>query len=146
MVPLLVIILLQRKKEKIEERGVKQAMKRGLIILSSLLLLSSCISNSVSLKPDKTEYSQLVDTPVYIKRAGDTDLETYEIELDQCLIASATETTRSSKIGVGGGISLVGFGTLCCRHSEWDLCAHCHRSRNSRNDCRWFNHNRYAGN
>ena len=66
MVLLLVIVLLQREKEKIEEIGVKQAMKRGLIILSSLLLLSSCISNSVSVKPDKTEYSQLVDTPVYI--------------------------------------------------------------------------------
>ena len=103
MVLLLVIVLLQREKEEIEEIGVKQAMKRGLIILSSLLLLSSCISNSVSVKPDKTEYFQLVDTPVYIKRAADTDLETYEIELDQCLIASATKTTRSSKIGMGVG-------------------------------------------
>ena len=81
----------------------KQAMKCGLILLPSLLLLSSCISNSVSVKPDKTEYLHLVNTPVYIKRATDTDLETYEIDLDQCLKASATKTNTSSKIGVGVG-------------------------------------------
>ena len=67
-------------------------MKYGLILIPSLLLLSSCVSNSVSVKPDKTEYSHLVNTPVYIKRATDTDLETYEIELDQCLKASAKRT------------------------------------------------------
>ena len=78
-------------------------MKYGLILLPSLLLLSSCVSNSVSVKPDKTEYSHLVNTPVYIKRATDTDLETYEIELDQCLKASEKKTDISSKIGVGVG-------------------------------------------
>ena len=44
-----------------------------------------------------------MNTPVYIKRATDTDLETYEIELDQCLKASAKRTDTSSKIGVGVG-------------------------------------------
>ena len=83
--------------------GSKQTMKYGLILLPSLLLLSSCVSNSVSVKPDKTEYSHLVNTPVYIKRATDTDLETYEIELDQCLKASEKKTDISSKIGVGVG-------------------------------------------
>ena len=78
-------------------------MKYALILLPSLLLLSSCVSNSVSVKPDKTEYSHLVNTPVYIKRATDTDLETYEIELDQCLKASEKKTDISSKIGVGVG-------------------------------------------
>ena len=78
-------------------------MKYGLILIPSLLLLSSCVSNSVSVKPDKTEYSHLVNTPVYIKRATDTDLETYEIELDQCLKASEKKTDISSKIGVGVG-------------------------------------------
>ena len=78
-------------------------MKYGLILLPSLLLLSSCVSNSVSVKPDKTEYSHLVNTPVYIKRATDTDLETYEIELDQCLKESEKKTDISSKIGVGVG-------------------------------------------
>jgi len=81
----------------------KQAMNCGLILLPSLLLLSSCISNSVSVKPDKTEYLHLENTPVYIKRATDTDLETYEIDLDHCLKASATKTDTSSKIGVGVG-------------------------------------------
>ena len=78
-------------------------MKYGLILIPSLLLLSSCVSNSVSVKPDKTEYSHLVNTPVYIKRATDTDLETYEIELDQCLKESEKKTDISSKIGVGVG-------------------------------------------
>ena len=83
--------------------AVSKTMKYGLILLPSLLLLSSCVSNSVSVKPDKTEYSHLVNTPVYIKRATDTDLETYEIELDQCLKASAKRADTSSKIGVGVG-------------------------------------------
>ena len=83
--------------------AVSITMKYGLILLPSLLLLSSCVSNSVSVKPDKTEYSHLVNTPVYIKRATDTDLETYEIELDQCLKASEKKTDLSSKIGVGVG-------------------------------------------
>ena len=83
--------------------AVSKIMKYGLILLPSLLLLSSCVSNSVSVKPDKTEYSHLVNTPVYIKRATDTDLETYEIELDQCLKASEKKTDISSKIGVGVG-------------------------------------------
>ena len=78
-------------------------MKRGLIIICSLFVLSSCVSNSVNVKPNPKEYSHLANSPVYIKRAVDTDLETYELELDQCMKVSATKTDISSKIGVGVG-------------------------------------------
>ena len=78
-------------------------MKRGLIVICSLFVLSSCVSNSVNVKPNPKEYSHLANSPVYIKRAVDTDLETFELELDQCMEASATKTDISSKIGVGVG-------------------------------------------
>ena len=78
-------------------------MKHGLIVIYSLFVLSSCVSNSVNVKPNPKEYSHLANSPVYIKRAVDTDLETYELELDQCIKVSATKTDVSSKIGVGVG-------------------------------------------
>ena len=45
------------------------------------LLLSSCLSNTVNVKPNYEEYTQLVNTPVYIKKAASSDQNNYEIEL-----------------------------------------------------------------
>ena len=46
---------------------------------------------------------------MYIKKAADTDLHTYEIELDECIESSNTKVDRSSKFGIGlGSYFLVG--------------------------------------
>ena len=46
---------------------------------------------------------------VYKKKAADTDLDTYEIGLDECLTSSNTKVDRSSKVGIGlGSYFLVG--------------------------------------
>lgn len=66
-------------------------------------VLSSCASNTVNSKPNAEEYSHLIDTPVYIKRASETDLNTYTNELDQCIRASNIKANRSSKVGIGVG-------------------------------------------
>jgi len=43
------------------------------------------------------------------KKAADTDLDTYEIELDECIKSSNTKVDRSSKVGIGlGSYFLVG--------------------------------------
>ena len=46
---------------------------------------------------------------MYIKKAADTDLDTYEIELDECIQSSNIKVDRSSKVGIGlGSYFLVG--------------------------------------
>lgn len=73
------------------------------------LLLSSCLSNTVNVKPNYEEYTQLVNTPVYIKKAASSNQNNYEIELSQCLDASNLKAKRSSKVFTGvGSIWLVG--------------------------------------
>ena len=43
------------------------------------------------------------------KKTADTDLDTYEIELDECIKSSNTKVDRSSKVGIGlGSYFLVG--------------------------------------
>ena len=43
------------------------------------------------------------------KKAADTDRDTYEIELDECIKSSNTKVDRSSKVGIGlGSYFLVG--------------------------------------
>ena len=76
---------------------------RFLFCVCITFVLSSCVSNTVDVKPNSEEYSQLIDTPVYIKRASDTDLNTYTNELNQCIKASNIKANRSSKVGVGVG-------------------------------------------
>ena len=72
-------------------------------------VLSSCVSNTVHVRPDSQEYQQLNVSPVYIKKAVDTDRDTYEIELDECIKSSNTKVDRSSKLGIGlGSYFLVG--------------------------------------
>lgn len=72
-------------------------------------VLSSCVSNTVHVRPDSQEYQQLNVSPVYIKKAVDTDRDTYEIELDECIKSSNTKVDRSSKVGIGlGSYFLVG--------------------------------------
>ena len=78
-------------------------MKRGLMVICSLFVLFSCASNSVNVKPDPKKYLHAANSPVCIKRAVDTDLKTYELELGQCMEAPATKTNVSSMIGIGVG-------------------------------------------
>ena len=78
-------------------------------LLCLVPVLSSCVSNTVHVRPDPQEYQQLGASPVYIKKAADTDLDTYEIELDECIKSSNTKVDRSSKVGIGlGSYFLVG--------------------------------------
>ena len=87
---------------------------RFIYFLCTTFVLSSCVSNTVNVKPNSKEYSQLIDTPVYIKRASDTDLNTYTNELDQCIKASNIKVNRSSKVGIGFGsyLALGGLYTI----------------------------------
>ena len=88
----------------------KHYVQKGSIFFCFALVLSSCVSNTVNVKPNSEEYSQLVDTPVYIKRASDADLSTYKNELDQCIKASNIKVNRSSKVGFGFGSIWVATG------------------------------------
>jgi len=69
----------------------------------SLVALSSCVLNTANVKPSPDEYSNLIDTPVYVKKASDTDLIDYQNELDQCRTASGIKANRMSKVGIGFG-------------------------------------------
>ena len=78
-------------------------------LLCLVPIFSSCVSNTMHVRPDPKEYQQLNASPVYIKKAVDTDLYTYEIELDECIESSNTKVDRSSKVGIGlGSYFLVG--------------------------------------
>ena len=85
-----------------------------LYCLCLMFTLSSCVSNTVNVKPNTEEYSQLVDTPVYIKRSSDKDINTFEGELDECIKTSNTRVNRSSKAGIGFGsyLALGGLYTI----------------------------------
>jgi len=81
----------------------------ALFLLCLVSVLSSCVSNTVHVRPDSQEYQQLGASPVYIKKASDTDLATYEIELDECIKSSSRKVDISSKVGIGlGSYFLVG--------------------------------------
>ena len=80
----------------------KTAIKLFVIILS-LIAMSSCVLNTANVKPSPDEYSNLIDTPVYVKKSPDTDLIDYENELDQCRTSSGIKANRMSKVGVGVG-------------------------------------------
>ena len=80
----------------------KIAIKIFVIILS-LIAMSSCVLNTANVKPSPDEYSNLIDTPVYVKKAPDTDLIDYQNELDQCRTSSGIKASRMSKVGVGVG-------------------------------------------
>ena len=84
---------------------------KGLFFFLLLFALSSCISNTINVKPNAEEYLQLVDTPVYIKKSFDTDLYAFENELDECIKTSNNRANRSSKVGVGFG-SYLALGGL----------------------------------
>ena len=84
---------------------------KGLFFFLLLLVLSSCVSNTINVKPDSEEYLQLVDTPVYVKRSSDTDLYAFENELDECIKTANNKANRSSKVGVGFG-SYLALGGL----------------------------------
>ena len=66
-----------------------------------LFVLSSCVSNTINVKPDAEDYLQLANTPVYIKRSPYTDLYAFENELDECIKTSNNRANRSSKVGIG---------------------------------------------
>lgn len=65
--------------------------------------MSSCVLNTANVKPSPDEYSNLIDTPVYVKKSPDTDLIDYQNELDQCRTSSGIKANRMSKVGVGVG-------------------------------------------
>ena len=87
---------------------------KGLFFFLLLFVLSSCVSNTINVKPDAEEYSQLVNTPVYVKRSSDTDLYAFENELDECIKTSNNRVNRSSKVGIGFGsyLALGGLYTI----------------------------------
>ena len=87
---------------------------KGLFFFLLLFVLSSCISNTINVKPDAEEYLQLVDTPVYVKKSFDIDLYTFENELDECIKTSNTRVNISSKVGIGLGsyLALGGLYTI----------------------------------
>ena len=91
----------------------KTAIKLFVIILS-LIAMSSCVLNTANVKPSPDEYSNLIDTPVYVKKASDTDLIDYQNELDQCRTASGIKANRMSKVGIGFGsyLALGGLYTI----------------------------------
>ena len=76
---------------------------KGLFFFLLLFVLSSCVSNTINVKPDAEEYLQLANTPVYVKRSSDTDLYAFENELDECIKTSNNRANRSSKAGIGFG-------------------------------------------
>ena len=84
---------------------------KGPFFFLSIFVLSSCVSNTINVKPDPEEYLQLVDTPVYVKRSSDTDLYAFENELDECIKTANNKANRSSKVGVGFG-SYLALGGL----------------------------------
>ena len=87
---------------------------KGLFFFLLLFVLSSCVSNTINVKPDAEEYLQLANTPVYVKRSSDTDLYAFENELDECIKKSNTRVNRSSKVGIGFGsyLALGGLYTI----------------------------------
>ena len=70
------------------------------LFFCSVFILSSCVSNTVNVKPNTAEYSQLVDTPVYIKRSFDKDINTFEGELDECIKTSNTRVIDLQKLAL----------------------------------------------
>ena len=84
---------------------------KGPLFFLFIFVLSSCVSNTINVKPDSEEYLQLVDTPVYVKRSSDTDLYAFENELDECIKTANNKANRSSKVGVGFG-SYLALGGL----------------------------------
>ena len=60
----------------------KIAIKIFVIILS-LIAMSSCVLNTANVKPSPDEYSNLIDTPVYVKKAPDKDEATYQNHINQ---------------------------------------------------------------
>ena len=87
---------------------------KGLFFFLLLFVLSSCVSNTINVKPDAEEYLQLVNTPVHVKRSSDTDLYAFENELDECIKTSNNRANRSSKFGIGFGsyLALGGLYTI----------------------------------
>ena len=80
----------------------------------SIFVLSSCVSNTINIKPNAEEYSKFGDTPAYIKKSSDKDIDTFESELDECIKTSNTRVNRSSKVGIGFGsyLALGGLYTI----------------------------------
>ena len=80
----------------------KTAIKIVVISLS-LISMSSCLLNTANIKPSPDEYSNLIDTPVYVKKAPDKDVATYQNDLNQCRSESDIKANRMSKVGIGVG-------------------------------------------
>ena len=82
-----------------------------LFSLCLILTLSSCVSNAVNVRPNPQEYQQLNAMPVYIRKASNTDIDTYKKQLDECILTSNIKVNRASKAGIGFG-SYLAIGGL----------------------------------
>ena len=65
--------------------------------------MSSCLLNTANIKPSTDEYSNFIDTSVYVKKAPDKDVATYQNEVNQCRSESDIKAHRMSKVGIGVG-------------------------------------------
>ena len=74
-----------------------------LVLSLSMFTISSCVLSTSNTKPSPDEYSNLIDTPVFVKKAPDKDLATYQNELNQCRSESGIKANRMSKVGIGVG-------------------------------------------
>ena len=74
-----------------------------LVLSLSMFTISSCVLSTSNTKPCPDEYSNLIDTPVFVKKAPDKDLATYQNELNQCRSESGIKANRMSKVGIGVG-------------------------------------------
>ena len=82
------------------DKKCKPLNKSRFLFFCSVFILSSCVSNTVNVKPDTEEYSHLVDTPVYIKRSSDKDINTFEGELDPKVLVTNLEKTERKLINI----------------------------------------------
>ena len=74
-----------------------------LILSLGVFAVSSCVLNSSNTKPSPDEYSNLIGTPVYVKKAPAKDVGIYQNELNQCRSESGIKANRMSKVGIGVG-------------------------------------------
>ena len=82
---------------------LKKTLHKIFVLSFSIFEISSCVLNTSNVKPIPYEYSNLIDTPVYVKKAHYKDLIDYQNELDQCRTASGIKANRMSKVGIGVG-------------------------------------------
>ena len=74
--------------------------------------MSSCLLNTANIKPSPDEYSNLIDTPVYVKKAPDKDVATYQNDLNQCRSESDIKQIACQKL-----VSVLDLGGCCLAYT-----------------------------